>query len=174
MAISWSLSNAASRAFEVRKLPAPVADRTEACGKLLVDALTRSSTDLAMLHESASVPDDYSILVQLAYTVWFSERPKTGWFDLPGGRIDGLTWQVTLDRQGRPWVSDSIHAFDQGGVGSNLRRVDSRYRLIDEDRLRALRADDGSIRSRYGPDGLVAGTERGERFLFERYFEMLQ
>ncbi len=363
------IRDASSRAFEIQKLPVSVDDRTDECGKLLVDAVMRHSTDSVLLRELAIVPDDYSILMrtlglypltrwpfiagvrnwqnstlarfesqpatesantlatriqryslpmppiengeltelmvrsrnnplgiplpvqsdldqlfaqyapvldievnasadrpglpgfadalsppsidtsqaimtvramhtrvgdsillQLAYTAWFSERPKAGWFDLLGGRIDGLTWRVTLDQQGRPWVFDSIHAcgcyhqffpgpsarvreqasadrfsetvfvpkslarvtpgervvlrvaasthylqnvslepsrdLGQSRVGSTLDRVDSRYQLIDEDTLRALRANDGSIRSWYGPDGLVAGTERGERFLF--------
>jgi hypothetical protein len=42
------------------------------------------------------------------------------------------------------------------------------YALRDEQALRSLLVRDGSSthRSLYGPDGLVAGTERGERFVF--------
>jgi hypothetical protein len=40
------------------------------------------------------------------------------------------------------------------------------YLWRDDDELRALSADDGRTRSIFQPDGLVAGTERGERFLF--------
>jgi len=47
--------------------------------------------------------------LQLVYTMWFSERPKTGTFDILGGSLDGLIWRVTLDHQGRPIVYDSIH-----------------------------------------------------------------
>ncbi len=39
------------------------------------------------------------------------------------------------------------------------------YAIAPEDRLRSLARSDGSRRSLYGEDGLVAGTERGERFL---------
>jgi hypothetical protein len=41
-----------------------------------------------------------------------------------------------------------------------------RYVLADEEELRALPLPDGGTRSLYGPDGLVAGSERPERFLF--------
>lgn len=40
------------------------------------------------------------------------------------------------------------------------------YALVDEDELRALPLPGGGVRSLYGPDALVAGTERGERLLF--------
>ncbi len=41
-----------------------------------------------------------------------------------------------------------------------------RYVLASDDTLRTLRLADGTTRSLYGPDGLVPGTERGERFFF--------
>jgi hypothetical protein len=41
-----------------------------------------------------------------------------------------------------------------------------RYALRDEHLLRALPLPDGGTRSLYGSDGLVAGTQRSERFLF--------
>ena len=47
--------------------------------------------------------------IQLVYTMWFSERPKTNAVDLLGGSLDGLIWRVTLDQQGQPIVYDSIH-----------------------------------------------------------------
>ncbi|MBI3056664.1 MAG: hypothetical protein HYY77_21835 [Betaproteobacteria bacterium] len=40
------------------------------------------------------------------------------------------------------------------------------YRLADDDDLRALPTSDGGTRSAFGPDGIVQGTERAERFLF--------
>lgn len=40
------------------------------------------------------------------------------------------------------------------------------YTLVDEDTLRALPLPGGGVRSIYGPDALVRGTERGERFFF--------
>jgi len=49
------------------------------------------------------------VLVQLVYTVWFSERPASGAFDLLSGRLDGVVFRVSLDGAGRPLVYDSIH-----------------------------------------------------------------
>ncbi len=40
------------------------------------------------------------------------------------------------------------------------------YQFMDYDELRSLPTVDGGFRSLFGPDGLVAGTERRERFLF--------
>jgi hypothetical protein len=52
---------------------------------------------------------DGKILVQLNYVVWFPSRPKTSAFDLLGGRLDGITWRVTLSPDGRPLAYDTIH-----------------------------------------------------------------
>lgn len=49
------------------------------------------------------------VLLQLNYAIWFPERPADGYFDLLGGHLDGLIWRVTLDREGRPLLFDSIH-----------------------------------------------------------------
>jgi hypothetical protein len=153
---------------------------------------------------------------QLVYTFWFPSRPRTGSFDLLGGRLDGLVWRVTLDERGEPWVYDTIHPcgcyhqfFPTPGarlrpqpdtieetafVPQVLPRVGPRqrvvlrlasgthylqrvsvvdeapggepYRLTDERDLRALRLRDGTVRSLYRADGIVPGTERGERWLF--------
>lgn len=48
-------------------------------------------------------------LMQLVYTAWFSERPSDGAFDLLAGRLDGIAWRVTLDREGEPLLYDTIH-----------------------------------------------------------------
>lgn len=48
-------------------------------------------------------------LMQLVYTAWFSERPHKGALDLLAGRLDGIVWRVTLDRNGEPLLYDSIH-----------------------------------------------------------------
>jgi hypothetical protein len=51
--------------------------------------------------------------------------------------------------------------------GQGLRPGDTVYALDSEDRLRRLPVHGTTAtRSLYGPDGLVAGTERGERFFF--------
>jgi hypothetical protein len=49
------------------------------------------------------------VLVQLVYTIWFSERPPGNALDLLSGRLDGLVFRVTLDRKGQPLVYDTIH-----------------------------------------------------------------
>ena len=40
------------------------------------------------------------------------------------------------------------------------------YELVDYDELRSLRLPDGTRRSLFGQNGIVAGTERGERWIF--------
>ena len=40
------------------------------------------------------------------------------------------------------------------------------YKFVDYHQLRSLPLPQGGSRSVFGPDGLIAGTERGERFLF--------
>jgi hypothetical protein len=40
------------------------------------------------------------------------------------------------------------------------------YALRDDDELRSLPLPAGGRRSAFGPDGLIAGTERAERWLF--------
>lgn len=49
-------------------------------------------------------------LLQLNYLVWFDARPRTGAFDMLGGRLDGVYWRVTLGPEGRPLLYDSMHA----------------------------------------------------------------
>ena len=155
-------------------------------------------------------------LLQLVYTIWFTERPPDGSFDLVAGRLDGLVWRVTLTPDGEPWIFDSIHpcgCYHQffptaraqrrpapNGIEEwaftprHLERADAderlsvylasrthyiqnieiaarasadrRYRLVDDDVLRSMPMPGGGRRSAFGPDGIVPGTERAERFLF--------
>ena len=49
------------------------------------------------------------VLVQLVYTVWFAERPKSAGYSY-GGALDGVVWRVTLDTDGQPLLYDTIHA----------------------------------------------------------------
>jgi hypothetical protein len=156
------------------------------------------------------------VLLQLVYTVWFPERPKSGTFDLLGGRLDGLVWRVTLAPDGEPLVYDSIHpcgcyhqffptprahrrpppsareewaftpaqlprvaegerpvvSIDSATHYINkvqlVHGIDSlvRYTQHPYDELRSMMRLEGGMRSAFGPDGLIAGTERAERFLF--------
>lgn len=50
---------------------------------------------------------------------------------------------------------DAVHASD-----------DVTYAMREDATLRSLPAGDGVTRSAFGPDGIVAGSERGERYLF--------
>ncbi len=154
-------------------------------------------------------------LRQLVYTVWFSERPARGAFDLLAGTLDGVIVRLTLAPDGTLLMADSIHACGcwhqfypgpgvalrdgaPGGVewafvparlppllrgqrlavrlAAGTHHVTGvalpsalparRYTLRDENELRSLPLPDGGSRSLYSADGLVAGSERGERFLF--------
>jgi hypothetical protein len=49
------------------------------------------------------------ILLQLNYVIWFPARPRTGALDLLGGRLDGITWRVTLAADGQPLLYESVH-----------------------------------------------------------------
>lgn len=97
----------------------------------------------AIVNVETTVPTVYSyasytrfdgrVLLQLNYVIWFAARPRTGAFDLLGGPLDGLTWRVTLDVDGRPLIFDTMH-----NCGC--------YHLwLPTARLRArVRADDGA------------------------------
>ena len=156
------------------------------------------------------------VLPQLVYSAWFPARPETGAFDLLGGRLDGLTWRVTLDRDGEPLLFDTMHncgCYHQFFPGPRLRAkprpagidewafvpqvlpaapagarlvlrvssgshqiqrlrwelapgIDRVLALLPDDGLRSLPLPGGGRRSLFRPDGLVPGSERGERWLF--------
>lgn len=164
---------------------------------------------------------DGQILLQLNYAIWFQARPRSGPLDLLGGHLDGVIWRVTLGRDGRPLIYDTIHACGcyhllfpvrNGPLANSLhigRELKERpavlpgpkaprtgqrivlrlasgshyllgiavagprqnasqpswYHLIDGDVLRSLPLSPSQKRSLFGPNGLVAGTERLERFL---------
>jgi hypothetical protein len=137
--------------------------------------------------------------------------------DLLAGRLDGITWRVTLDGRGEPVLFDSIHncgcyhmffpterlrprAADQRfeepllipatlGPWSPSRRVILRiaagthyiqhvrygegesserthYTFAPDDRLTSIEGGNGSSYNLFQPDGIVPGTQRGERYLF--------
>ena len=48
-------------------------------------------------------------LLQLVYTIWFAERPPRSTGDILAGRLDGVTWRVTLAPDGEPLIYDTIH-----------------------------------------------------------------
>lgn len=153
--------------------------------------------------------------LQLVYTFWFSERPSRDVLDPLSGRIDGLVWRVTLDKDGNPLVYDAMRPsgrnhlffptervvarpqadtldermFSPQAVRAPERdevvvlRIESgthylqrvsvepraqpavRYQLDDDRRPTTLPSATGGTRSVFGVDGLMPGTERGERHL---------
>lgn len=49
------------------------------------------------------------VLLQLVYTIWFPERPPQSEGDIFAGKLDGITWRVTLAPDGAPLLYDTIH-----------------------------------------------------------------
>ena len=49
------------------------------------------------------------VLLQLVYTIWFPERPPQSDGDILAGKLDGITWRVTLAPDGTPLLYDTIH-----------------------------------------------------------------
>jgi hypothetical protein len=156
-------------------------------------------------------------LLQLVYTIWFPERPPESPGDILAGRLDGVTWRVTLAPDGEPLLYDSMHpcgcfhmffptpravpvpapragmewmfapqslrALEEGErpilrIATRTHYVERvsvsrdtdaavRYALRPYDELRALPRPEGGSASVFNPEhGLIAGTERPERFLF--------
>lgn len=155
------------------------------------------------------------VLLQLNYVIWFESRPVTGFFDLLGGHIDGITWRVTLESDGSPLIIDSMHncgcyhmffpskklhaksidAYEEPifiptklqsmaksdrfiirlASGTHyIQHIRSgkltdggiNYEFSDYDELRSLKYGTNKHRSMFGPDGLVRGTSRKEKWLF--------
>ncbi|MBI2312381.1 MAG: hypothetical protein HYU77_07765 [Betaproteobacteria bacterium] len=158
-----------------------------------------------------------AVLPQIVYSFWFPARTCDSEADLLCGQLDGITWRVTLDERGRPWVYDAMHncgcyhlffptararlrplpdsldeaafvpqrAPDLAAGERVVLRIASRshylerlrvaqdgdpgaaaYRIADDDELRSLPLGEDRRRSLFGPDGIVAGSERRERYLF--------
>ncbi|MBI1942847.1 MAG: hypothetical protein HYS35_04205 [Betaproteobacteria bacterium] len=49
------------------------------------------------------------VLLQLVYTIWFPERPAQAADDIYAGKLDGITWRVTLAPDGEPLLYDAMH-----------------------------------------------------------------
>ena len=156
------------------------------------------------------------VLLQLVYTIWFAERPPQSDGDILAGKLDGITWRVTLAPDGEPLIYDAIHpcgcfhlffptpqaaalpapdrlqewmfspqSLPRIAEGerpllriasgthyiervSVVRGSDSlvQYAIQPYSELRSLQHFDGPRASAFGPDGLVCGSERPERFVF--------
>jgi hypothetical protein len=62
-------------------------------------------------------------------------------------------------------IASRTHYLQRVQFGSGGSDASRRYAIHPDDTLRSLPHPDGR-RSAFGPDGIVAGSERGERFLF--------
>lgn len=67
------------------------------------------SAQLAVYVHPAWTRYEGRVLLQLVYTIWFSERPPQSDGDIYAGKLDGVTWRVTLAPDGEPLLYDSIH-----------------------------------------------------------------
>ena len=67
-----------------------------------------TSTPMAYVYPSF-MRSRQGVLLQLNYTFWFPARPASGTLDWYSGKLDGLVWRVTLDRNGQVLFYDSIH-----------------------------------------------------------------
>lgn len=102
-----------------------------------------------------ALPPDHRLVVRLAssthYVMGLDAAPRRP----PGSRLQALSAGGMAGSTAGQALASS--------TGSP--EVEAVYALLPEDTLRSLPAPQGR-RSLYGPDGLVAGTERGERFFF--------
>ena len=198
-------------------------------GRVFLGADGRASVDDAAVSVTTRLAwtrYDGALLPQLVYTLWFPERPPEFPGDPLAGRLDGLVWRVTLDRDGAPLVFDTIHpcgcfhqfiptarlaakpaepTVEEGALvvqtlppldpgarvllvvasgthflrrvipgrmlpaelqGPDVTAAVSTYTTMPDDALHRLPDRSGGTRSLFGPDGLVAGTERPERSIF--------
>jgi hypothetical protein len=62
-------------------------------------------------------------------------------------------------------IAPRTHYLDRVALERDAESV-VRYAFRDYGELRSLQRMEGGSRSAFGPDGLIAGTERAERFLF--------
>lgn len=173
------------------------------------------AADVAVYQQIAHTRYHGTNLLQLVYTIWFSERPALTPGDLLSGRLDGVVFRVTLAPDGTPLVYDTMHPcgcyhmffttpkavprpappgeLEWAFVPQKLRNLNpedrmvlrvatrthyvdrvfrdqddslARYELRPYGELRSMRRMPGGAQSVFGPDGMIAGTERAERFLF--------
>jgi len=76
--------------------------------------------------------------------------------------------QIPFNTDGRTVIriAAGTHYIDRVYYVSASAEAGSHYQSIEADQLRSIPLAGGNRRSLFGQDGLVAGTERGERFLF--------
>jgi hypothetical protein len=83
--------------------------------------------------------------------------------------VPQVLYSPAADERVMVFLGAHDHNIERVGIDTNTPAPGIPYRLLDENLLRALpvpAAAGGGTRSIYGPDGLVPGTERAERYLF--------
>ena len=75
------------------------------------------------------------------------------------GRVDSAT-RLTLR------VASGTHYLERITPATGPARGGFEYSFVEDDSLRSLPVHDGGRRSVYRPDGIIPGSERGERYLF--------
>lgn len=83
--------------------------------------------------------------------------------------VPQVLYSPAADERVMVFLGAHDHNIERVGIDTNTPAPGIPYRLLDENVLRALSvpaAAGGGTRSIYGPDGLVPGTERAERYLF--------
>ncbi len=101
-----------------------------------------------------------SVLPQLVYTIWFSERPMQEAGDLLGGRLDGLTWRVTLDEKGVPLIYDTIQPSGRFAMFFPTARMRARPQPPDDPLIEwAFSPIDEPIEQWLAGDGAERGRE---------------
>lgn len=73
------------------------------------DSPTVDGAQLAVYGHPAWTRYGDRVLLQLVYTLWFPERPAQSGGDPLAGKLDGITWRVTLAPDGEPLAYDAIH-----------------------------------------------------------------
>jgi len=83
--------------------------------------------------------------------------------------VPQVLYSPAADERVMVFLGAHDHNIERVGIDTNTPAPGIPYRLLDENLLRVLpvpAAAGGGTRSIYGPDGLVPGTERAERYLF--------
>ena len=74
-----------------------------------MDSPSVNGTELAVYGHPAWTRYEDRVLLQLVYTLWFPERTAQSAGDPLAGKLDGITWRVTLAPDGEPLLYDAIH-----------------------------------------------------------------
>ncbi|MEW5755526.1 MAG: hypothetical protein AB1810_04425 [Pseudomonadota bacterium] len=87
-------------------------DDNDHIGKVVLDATGRAHVDpkIPVVYRHYDLTQFHGkTLLQLNYTLWFPSRPSAGAFDIYSGKLDGITFRLTLNEDGEPLLADSMH-----------------------------------------------------------------